>query len=226
MADSQGSRERTLVWLMGLMLVIGTLAVYWPVRHYDYVNYDDQVYTNGQAIVMRGLSWEGFKWALTSLEGGNWHPLVWLSHMLDYRLFGPAAGGHHLTNVLLHALNAVLVLRCFAGDDLARCLWRSACRGGAVRLAPAARGIRRLDLPNARHVLSTLFWLLTMWAYAGYARAFKVQDSKTKVYYSLALVFFVCGLMCKAMLVTLPVVLLIMDWWPLARINDLRFAIY
>ena len=217
MAVPQGNRERALAWLVSLVLVAGTLAGYWPVRHYDYVNYDDWVYTYDSPMVTRGLTWEGFKWALTSVDGGNWHPLVWLSHMLDYRLFGPAAGGHHLTNVLLHAANALLVfaaLRAMTGA-----LWRSAFAAALFAWHPLhVESVAWIS--ERKDVLSTLFWLLTMWAYARYAQEFKVQGSKFKVYYNLAVVFFVCGLMCKAMLVTLPVVLLIMDWWPLKRIAE------
>ena len=143
--------------------------------------------------------------------------------MLDYRLFGPMAGGHHLTNVVLHAFNAVLlfaVLRAMTGA-----LWRSAFAAALFAWHPLhVESVAWIS--ERKDVLSTLFWLLTMWTYARYAREFKVQSSRFKFYYNLAIVFFVCGLMCKAMLVTLPVVLLIMDWWPLARISDLRFAIY
>src|ERR1700722_3858656 len=219
MADSQANRERALAWLVALVLIAGTLACYWPVRHFDYVNYDDWVYTYDSPMVTRGLTWEGFKWALTSVDGGNWHPLIWLSHMADYRIFGPAAGGHHLTNVLLHVANALLVfvvLRAMTGA-----LWRSAFAAALFAWHPLhVESVAWIS--ERKDVLSTLFWLLTMWAYASYAREFKVQSSKFKVYYNLALLFFVCGLMCKAMLVTLPMVLLIMDWWPLGRIAQFK----
>ena len=102
MPEASSIRNRALVWLIWLSLALGTLACYWPSRHYDYVNYDDWVYVYDNPIVERGVTWAGIKWALKSTEGGNWHPLVWISHMADCRIFGPTAGGHHLTNVLLH----------------------------------------------------------------------------------------------------------------------------
>ena len=95
--------------LICLLLVIGTVAVYWPVRHFEFLNFDDPSYVSANPNVFRGISWENVAWAFTTLEAGNWHPLTWLSHMLDCQLYGLEPGGHHLTNVFLHAANTLLL---------------------------------------------------------------------------------------------------------------------
>lgn len=222
MSDSPGNRERGLARLVGLVLVLGTFAAYWPTRHFDYVSYDDWIYVSESPIVQRGLTWEGVQFAFTSTDGGNWHPLVWLSHMLDCGVFGRAAGGHHLTNVLLHAANAVLlfaVLRAMTGA-----LWRSALAAALFAWHPLhVESVAWIS--ERKDTLSTLFWLLTMWAYVRYAREPDARGPKFSANYRLALLFFILGLMCKAMLITLPVVLLLMDWWPLGRISPFRFPI-
>jgi tetratricopeptide (TPR) repeat protein len=222
MADLQGKRQRELVFLLGLVLIAGTLACYWPVRHDDYVNLDDWVYVYDNPIVERGLTWEGVKWAFTSVDGGNWHPLVWITHMLDCRMFGPAAGGHHVTNVVLHIANVLLLfglLRAMTGT-----LWRSAFTAALFAWHPLhVESVAWVS--ERKDVLSTLFWLLTMRAYVAYAREFKVNSIWAGVYYKWAVAFFVLGLMSKAMLVTLPLVLLLMDWWPLKRISWLQFPV-
>src|SRR5262245_16002337 len=106
------------------LLVLGTLLLYGRTIQHDFVNYDDQVYVTENSFVLQGFTVEGVKWAFISLDSGNWHPLTWLSHMLDVQLFGKSAGGHHLTSVLLHALNAV-VLFCLL-IKATRATWRSA----------------------------------------------------------------------------------------------------
>jgi len=103
--------SRRRAWLLGFVLALGTLASYWPVQHYDYVNLDDPIYVYQAPLVQAGITSPGFKWAFTNVEGGNWNPLVWLSHMLDTQMFGPeaGAGGRHVTNVLLHVANVLLL---------------------------------------------------------------------------------------------------------------------
>src|ERR1700722_16635594 len=107
MTEIKGNRESRLVCLIGLALAFGTLACYWPVYHFDFVNYDDNLYVYNCPMVQSGLSWPGVAWAFKCVDGGNWSPLVWLSHMADCQIYGLRPGGHHVTNVLLHTANAV-----------------------------------------------------------------------------------------------------------------------
>ena len=211
--DSRGA-SRLRAWLVAFALAVGTVACYWPAQHFDYVSLDDSIYVTEAPMVQAGITWPGFKWAFTSVDGGNWNPLVWLSHMLDIQMFGPEAGGHHVTNVLLHLANVLLlfgILRAMTGA-----IWPSALVAALFAWHPAhVESVAWVS--ERKDVLSTLFWLLTMWAYLRYAQKFKVSGSKFKVFYALALLFFALGLMSKPMLVTLPLILLVMDWWPLGR---------
>ena len=219
MADLQDKREQGLVRLAGLMLIAGTAVCYWPVRHFDYVNFDDWAYVYSNPKVTHGLTWEGVKYAFTSMEGGNWHPLVWLTHMLDCSIFGLPAGGHHVTNALLHVANVLLLFAVLRA--MTRTLWRSALAAALFAWHPLhVESVAWIS--ERKDVLSTLFWLLTMWAYVKSARS---PSPGAKKYYGLALAFFACGWMSKPMVATLPLVLLVMDWWPLKRIYVLRSAI-
>jgi tetratricopeptide (TPR) repeat protein len=228
MADLPGNRERRLVWLIGVMLTFGILAGYWPARHYDFVNLDDPLYVYQTRMVQQGLTWPGVIWAFQCVKGGNWNPLVWLSHMADCQLYGLKPGGHHLTNLLLHSANALLlflVLRRMTGAA-----WRSGFVAALFAWHPLhVESVAWVS--ERKDVLSTFFFLLTLWAYARYA---EVQSLKSKVqsrepevqgpgaghasrFYVLSLLFFALSLMCKPMLVTLPFVLLLLDYWPLRR---------
>ena len=169
------------------------------------------------------MTWDSIKWAFTSSEADNWHPVTWISHIIDYQLFKLKPWGHHLGNILLHAVNTALLYLL---------LWSLT---GAVKrsfFVAALFGIHPLHVESVawvserKDVLSTFFWLLMMMAYVRYARGFKVPGSKFKVYYGLGLLFLTLGLMSKPMVVTAPFVLLLLDYWPLRRISDLRFAIY
>ena len=216
--------SRRRAWLLGFVLALGTLASYWPVQHYDYVNLDDPIYVYQAPLVQAGITSPGFKWAFTNVEGGNWNPLVWLSHMLDTQMFGPeaGAGGRHVTNVLLHVANVLLLFALLL--RMTGAAWPSAFAAALFAWHPLhVESVAWIS--ERKDVLSTLFWLLTMWAYVRYARELKIRNVKCKIYYALALVFFVLGLMSKPMLVTLPLVLLIMDWWPLGRIANSGFRI-
>ena len=196
-----------------------TLVVFLPVLRCDFVEYDDQIYVTNNYHVVAGLTWRSVLWAFTNLEAGFWHPLTWLSHMLDCQLYGLASGGHHLTSLMLHAANMVLlfeVLRRMTGA-----LWRSAMVAGLFALHPLhVESVAWVS--ERKDVLSTLFWMLTLLMYVRYVEASEVQSPQSKVYYGWALAIFVCGLMSKAMVVTLPVVLLLLDWWPLQRISNLK----
>src|SRR5580704_13658541 len=211
-------------WLAGFFLILITLALYWPVRHFEFNNYDDRQYITENPNVQNGLTLPAVKWAFTAVGyGGNWHPLTWLSHLLDIELFGFHAGGHHFTNVLLHTANTLLLfllLRRWTGN-----LWRPA-------FVAALFGWHPLHVESVawvaerKDVLSTFFFFLTLLAYCRYASELKMKNGKRKIYYGLALLFFALGLMAKPMLVSLPIILLLLDYWPLRRIYDLLFAIY
>ena len=203
------------VWLIAVVLALVTIALYWPAMNCDFINLDDPVYVTANSHVQGGLTWEGVKWAFGSMQQGTlWAPLLWLSHMLACQLFGLNPWGHHLVNVLLHAANTALVFLVFQRTTGAT--WRSLMLAALfgwhpLRVESVAWVTERKD------VLSTLFWMLTLLAYAKYVEAGQIQDSKSKAWYGAALMVFVCGLMSKAMLVTMPFVLLLLDYWPLER---------
>ncbi len=201
-------------------LALVTFAIYSPVLHHGFVNYDDPEYISGNPHVTAGLTWPGIVWAFQSAHAANWHPLTWLSHMLDCNLFGLYAGGHHLINVLFHIANSLLLFVLLS--RLTGAHWRSAFVAAFFAWHPlhvesVAWASERKD------VLSTFFWLLTLMAYARFAALAKVPNPKSKVFYVLALLFFACGLMSKPMVVTLPFVLLLLDFWPLQRFQFSAF---
>jgi protein O-mannosyl-transferase len=228
--------------VIALMLAGVTLALYWPVLSHEFINYDDPDYVTENPRVRVGLTRAGLVWAFTQLHGEYtyWHPLTWLSHMLDCELFGLNAGAHHLENVVFHAANVVLLFVVLR--QLTRATGRSAIVAALFALHPL-----QVDtvawVTERKNVLSTLFFLLTVWAYARYAQ---VRSLKSKVqcpasaaanpehatrntqhaspfvlrppiFYLLSLYFFALALMSKPVVVTLPCVLLLLDFWPLGR---------
>jgi tetratricopeptide (TPR) repeat protein len=200
--------------LICILLAAVTFAVYLPVRNHEFVHYDDDVYVTNNTEVKPGLSWQGIKWAFTTGYASNWHPLTWLSLMLDCKLFGVKSGPMHVVNVLFHAANTILLFLVLA--RMTKGVWQSVFIAGLFALHPlhvesVAWAAERKD------VLSTLFWLLTMLAYARYAE----RPSAGK--YIVVLVLFTMGLMAKPMLVTLPFVLLLLDYWPLGRLFNPKF---
>ena len=203
---------RTAQWRLPLaLLVIAglTVAVYWPSLYNDFIDYDDTDYVTVNMMVRQGLTLKGLAWAFTAFHAGNWHPLTWLSHMLDVELFALNPLGHHAVNLLFHTLNSVLL--CALLNRLTGFLGRSMCV--ALLFAVHPLHVESVAwIAERKDVLSTFFWLLTMWGYSWYAR-------KTSLARYLAVVaLFAAGLMCKQMLVTLPLVLLLMDYWPLRRL--------
>jgi Flp pilus assembly protein TadD len=201
-------RRPTGDWWIYALLLAAVLGVYLQAVHFDFVTLDDPVYVTENPHVQAGLTWAGVAWAFRSDYGGQWHPVTWLSHMLDCQLFGLNPGWPHLLNVLIHSLTALLWFAFLRQLTGAR--WRSALVAFLFALHPlhvesVAWVCERKD------VLSGLFWVLTLWAYAAYTKR------PGGVRYVLALILFCLGLMSKPMLVTLPLVLLLLDWWPLAR---------
>jgi len=213
---SSTTKDKGLALLVCAALALVTLAVFWGARQCEFVNYDDPAYITSNEFVQHGLTARSVGWAFQTGAASNWHPLTWLSHLADVELYGMNPAGHHLTSVLLHAINGVLlflVLRSMTGA-----LWRSAFVAALFALHPL-RVESVAWVSERKDVLSTFFWLLTVWAYVRYANNLKFEISNFKFSYALALVFFVLGLMSKPMLVTLPVILLLLDYWPLERMS-------
>ena len=203
-----GTGKRAFLWAVSLVLLIA--AVYSPVLRNDFVNFDDDRYVTGNSHVRGGLSAEGARWAATATLTGNWHPLTWLSHMLDVELFGMNPAGHHATNVLLHAVNAVLLFLVLAG--MTGAVGRSAFVAALFAVHPLH--VESVAwVAERKDVLSTFFWLLALGAYLRYVR------KRSAGAYTAVLLAFVAGLMAKPMVVTLPFVLLLLAYWPLGRFS-------
>ena len=194
-----------------MALVAATIIVYAPVRHNEFVNLDDPQYVSGNRWVARGLSGPGLRWAFTTSHAGNWHPVTWISHMLDVQLFGLDAGAHHATSLALHVANTLLLFTLL--HRLTGALFRAAFVAALFALHPLH--VESVAwVAERKDVLSTLFFLLTLHAYVSYARAPRARR------YAAVLALFALGLMAKPMLVTLPLVLLLLDYWPLGRVSS------
>jgi tetratricopeptide (TPR) repeat protein len=197
--------------LVIVVLALLVLSVYGRVGGYLFVGFDDSLYVYKNAEVQKGLTKGGIGWAFTTFHASNWHPLTWLSHMADVELFGITTGWHHWVNVLFHLLNTVmlfLVLSWMTGG-----IWQSAFVAALFAVHPLH--VESVAwIAERKDVLSTLFWILTMGAYLRYVRRPCVGR------YLPVIILFTLGLMCKPMLVTLPFVLLLLDWWPLGRMTS------
>ena len=209
-------------FLLCLLLAAATLAVYWPAAHCDFLNYDDPVYFTANPHVQTGLTWANAAWAFATGYAGNWHPLTWLSLMLDVELFGKGSLGPHLTNLLLHTANTVLLFLLL--QRLTEATWRSVIVAALFALHPLH--VESVAwIAERKDVLSTCFGLIALMFYARFARAKTASRKPGAGSYTLALIFFALGLMCKPMLVTLPVVMLLLDWWPLGIITNYELRI-
>jgi tetratricopeptide (TPR) repeat protein len=205
--------DRGRILAMCFLLAVATLVLYSPTGTHPFVNYDDDDYVVQNSHVTAGLSWDTVTWALTATEASNWHPLTWLSHALDCQLFGLNPSGHHWMSLVIHALNAVLLFLL---------LWRATGATGRSLFVAALFALHPLNVESVawiaerKNVLSTMLFLLTLGAYGWYARRPGLGR------YGIVAGLFVLGLMTKPMLVTLPFVLLLIDYWPLQRIE--RFS--
>jgi len=205
-----GLKHTQLNVLSCLFLVAATLALYSPALHYPFANYDDQHYVTANRHVQAGVTEGVLAWSLTSTEEDNWHPLTWLSHALDCQIYGLNPGGHHATSVLLHAANVVLLFWF---------LFRATSALGRSLLVSALFAVHPLNVESVvwiaerKNVLSTFFFLLTLGAYGWYSRR------PGALRYLLVATLFVLGLASKPMVITLPFVLLLLDLWPLRRIQ-------
>ncbi len=195
-------------WLYSLLLILLTVALYYPVRTHPFVNYDDNVYVTENVHIQNGLTWDTVTWAFATYDAGNWHPLTWMSHALDFQMFDQDAGGHHQTSMLLHALNAVLLFWV---------LWRATGYAGRSLVVAALFAVHPINVESVvwiserKTVLSMMFFLLALGAYRWYVAKPKLAR------YTVVAALFALGLMCKPQIITFPFVLLLWDYWPLKR---------
>ena len=199
-------------FIIGVPVLLAALTwfVFGQTLRHDFINYDDQHYVYQNTRTTSGLNIAGVAWAFTHVHSENWHPLTTISHMLDCQLYGLHAGGHHFTNVLLHAAGAILLF--LALQRMTGAFWRSAFVAAVFAIHPLH--VESVAwVAERKDVLSGVFFMLTLLAYVGYARAPSFAR-----YLAVALLF-ACGLMSKPMLVTLPFVLLLLDYWPLNRMQ-------
>jgi protein O-mannosyl-transferase len=195
--------------LIALLLALATLLVYLPVTHFGFLNYDDDDYVTNNQAVENGLTFAGIKWAFTTVHASNWHPLTWLSHMADCEFFGLNPGAHHFVNALFHAANgSLLFLLLFR---LTGKIWPCAFVAGLFAWHPLH--VESVAwIAERKDVLSTFFALLSLLSYTRFAK----ENCRRSFWF--ALIFFALGLMAKPMLVTLPFVMLLLDYWPMKRI--------
>jgi protein O-mannosyl-transferase len=197
--------------LLSLLLIVATWVVYVPVGHHPFVNYDDNRYVTENPYVTAGLSWQGLKWAFTSYDESNWHPVTWLSHMVDCELFHLNPAGHHYSNLFLHVLNVLALFWVFAQA--------TGCRGRSLMVA-ALFALHPINVESVawvaerKNLLSMLFFVLSLAAYRRYVR--KPNWKR----YAMVLGSFALASMAKPQVITLPLVLLLWDYWPLERVRS------
>jgi len=200
--------KKQYVLAIYLSLVLAALIAFEPLRHNDFISYDDAMYVTDNPSVNQGFTLDSLRWAFTTTHASNWHPLTWLSHMLDCRLFGLNPFFHHLINLLLHITNTLLLF--WVLKKMTAALWQSAFVAALFALHPLH--VESVAwVAERKDVLSSLFWMLSTIAYIRYT------ERPGPYRYSLIILLFALGLMAKPMLVTLPFVLLLLDYWPLDR---------
>jgi tetratricopeptide (TPR) repeat protein len=223
--------------LIYLFLTAAALIAFWQVNQCDFVDLDDPLYVAKNIHIRDGITTQAIRWAFTTGYAGNWHPVTWMSHMLDVQLFGLKPRWHHLTNLLFHIANTLLLF--FVFHRMTKAPWKSAFVAGLFALHPLhVESVAWIS--ERKDVLSTFFWMLTMGAYIYYVEH-RTEDGRQRTgdgekwtsilrfpssvfRYSAVLVFFALGLMAKPMLVTLPFVLLLLDYWPLERLDQKKSA--
>jgi len=199
---------------IGMALIAVTLTIFWPVQNFEFVNLDDGVYVTHNYRVQSGLTWESFIWSFTTTHSSEWHPLTWLCHMADYELYGLNPKGHHFTNLLFHTANVLIFFLVLS--RISKNIWVS----GLIAMLFAVHPLRVESVAwvaERKDVLSAFFWILSMWAYLSY-----VERGGIKRYLTV-LLFFILGFMAKPMIVTLPFILLLLDYWPLGRFQFRSF---
>ena len=192
------------------LLLVLTAGIYWQVGEHAFIEFDDDRYVYQNPMVLEGLSVEGLGWAFTATKASNWQPVTWLSHMLDVQLFGPGPGAHHLSNLLLHLLNVLGLFLIL--DRMTHAHWRSAFVAALFAVHPLhVESVAWIS--ERKDLLSTFFWWLSIWLYLDYVRLGR------RSHFLGVILAFVLGLMAKSMLVTLPFTLLLLDYWPLGRLE-------
>lgn len=208
--------SKNLSLLICLTLTIVTLAVFWQVHKFDFVSLDDPLYVTCNSNIQTGFTLKAIKWSITTGYGNFWHPITWLSYILDWQLYGLNAGGYHLTNLVIHILNILLLFIIF--KRMTGAIWQSAFVSALFALHPLhVESVAWIS--SRKDVLSTFFWMLTIYAYTHYVK--KPGAGK----YLIMITTFSLGLMTKPMLVTLPFVLLLLDYWPLERIEHFEKSV-
>ena len=201
------------ILIIYLVLIFVTFAVFRQVNKYDFVNIDDSVYVTENSHIQSGITLNGFRWAFSTTYAEFWHPLTWLSLMFDYHIYGLIAGGYHLTNVILHIMNTLLLFWLF--KRMTGAIWRSAFVAALFALHPLhVESVAWIS--ERKDVLSAFFWMLTLCLYVYYTEKPAIRR------YLFVLFSFVCALMSKPMVVTLPVVMILLDYWPLERFQSCK----
>jgi tetratricopeptide (TPR) repeat protein len=205
-------RQKLIIYTV---LTVVTLAVFWQVNHYDFINFDDPAYVTENSVVQTGITSAGFLWAFSTTCYGGWNPLIWISYMFDYQLHGLNAGGYHLTNVILHILSTLLLFWLFT--RMTGAIWKSAFVAALFALHPLH--VESVAwIAERRDVSSAFFWMLTLCLYVYYTEKPVIRR------YLLVVFSFICALMSKPMVVTLPVVMILLDYWPLGRLQSQKLG--
>jgi len=206
------SMNRNLKTSLILLLIVTGFAVYWDTQPHEFITFDDDIYITGNEMVRKGLTWNGFTWALTSVHKMYWHPVTWLSHMIDSEIYGLNSRGHHFNNLLLHIANAVLLFLAFY--RMSRAPWRSFFVAALFLVHPlSVESVAWIS--ERKNLLAGFFWMLTLLSYIYYA------ERPGFWRYCLILLSFALGLMSKPILVTMPFLFLVIDYWPLKRMGHL-----
>ena len=206
----QNDLTRQLPRLISVVLILLPLLVYWQVQSFEFIDLDDPRNITENPTVRAGLSKQGFVWAFSFNDIGYWHPLTWLAHMLDCQLYGLHPKGHHLNNLLLHIASTILLFLSL--NSMTGQTWKSAAVAAAFSLHPL--NVESVAwVASRKGVLSTFFWMLAIWSYARYAKSPRVGT------YVMVIIAFAFGLLSKPVVVTLPFALLLLDYWPLARLR-------
>lgn len=199
------SKHKIIVYAV---LTIVTLAVYWQVNHFDFINVDDQTFINDNGHVPAGITIENIRWAFSTTYSGFWHPLTWLSFMLDYQLYGLKAGGYHISNLIFHILSCLLLFGLL--NHTTKELWKSAFVAALFALHPLqVESVAWVAI--RKDILCAFFMMLTLCFYVHYTQ------SPAYKRYLLVILGFACALMSKSIAVTLPFIMILLDYWPLSR---------
>jgi protein O-mannosyl-transferase len=199
------------ILIVYIFLAATTLLAFWQVGNNAFIDFDDNEYVTDNRFIQNGVTIQGLRWAFTTGYAANWHPLTWISHMADVQFFGLKPRGHHLTNLLFHIANVLLLF--FVLNRMTKALWQSALVAALFALHPL-RVESVAWVAERKDVLSAFFWMLTLIAYCYYTEKPRLKR------YLAVIAFFALGLMAKPMLVTLPFVLLLLDYWPLERFRE------